>query len=72
MAGFDLKKFRNTKFEPRFEDVPVPDLKDFFGEGAEAPVWRVRELIEMAEGDKDRFKRALEERLESFERNGAG
>lgn len=44
MAGFDLKKFRNAKFEPRFEDVPVPDLKDFFGEGAEAPVWRVRGL----------------------------
>ena len=33
MAGFDLKKFRNAKFEPRFEDVPVPDLKEFFGEG---------------------------------------
>lgn len=33
--------------------------------------WRVRELIEMAEGDKDRFKRALEEKLENFERNGS-
>lgn len=28
--------------------------------------WRVRELIEAAEADKDRFKRALEERLEFF------
>lgn len=34
--------------------------------------WRVRELIDMAEGDKDRFKRALEEKLENFERNGSG
>jgi len=44
MPGFDLKKFRNAKFEARFEDVPVPDLKEFFGEGAEAPAWRVRGL----------------------------
>jgi hypothetical protein len=43
MPGFDLKKFRNAKFEPRTEDVSVPDLKDFFEEGAE-PLWRVRNL----------------------------
>ncbi|SEM79173.1 hypothetical protein SAMN04489760_14818 [Syntrophus gentianae] len=43
MAGFDLKKFRNAKFEPRYEDVSVPDLKGFFEEGIE-PLWRVRNL----------------------------
>lgn len=32
--------------------------------------WRVRELIEAAEADKDRFKRAVEERLEDFAVNG--
>jgi hypothetical protein len=40
---FDLKKFKSAKLEPRQEAVPVPDLKDFFKEGAE-PVWIVRGL----------------------------
>lgn len=31
--------------------------------------WRVRELIESAEADKDRFKRALDAKLEAFARN---
>ncbi|SEM75277.1 hypothetical protein SAMN04489760_14221 [Syntrophus gentianae] len=43
MPGFDLRKFRNAKFEPRTEDVSVPDLKGFFEEGAE-PLWKVRNL----------------------------
>jgi len=38
---FDVKKFMNTQFISREEDVPVPDLKDFFGP-EEKPVWRVR------------------------------
>lgn len=41
--SFDSKKFLKTKFVPRIEDHPVPDLRDFFPEGAES-VWRVRGL----------------------------
>lgn len=41
--SFDTKKFLKTAFEPRSEAVPVPDLKDFFKEGAD-PVWLVRGL----------------------------
>lgn len=41
--SFDTKKFIKTKFTHRTEDVPVPDLKDFFAPG-EAPVWKVRGL----------------------------
>jgi len=40
---FDKKRFMKTSFEPRIKKVPVPDLKDFFIEGAE-PVWSVRNL----------------------------
>jgi hypothetical protein len=41
--SFDSKKFLKTKFTARSETVPVPDMKDFFPEGAEA-VWKVRGL----------------------------
>lgn len=41
--GFDTKKFGKEKFTPREQDVPVPDLKDYFGDG-EPAVWRVRGL----------------------------
>ena len=40
---FDKKLFLKAKFETRTEKVPVPDLKDFFSEGAD-PVWSVRNL----------------------------
>ena len=40
---FDAKKFLKTKFTPRTEEVPVPDLQAFFPEGAKA-VWTVRGL----------------------------
>lgn len=40
---FDVKKFNKTKFVHRTEDIPVPDMKDFFPEG-ESPVWKVRGL----------------------------
>lgn len=40
---FDVKRFMSAQFVPREEDVPVPDMKDFFGED-EKPVWRVRGL----------------------------
>ncbi len=40
---FDTKSFMKAKFTPRTEDVPVPDLADFFPAGAE-PVWTVRGL----------------------------
>ncbi|MBN2397103.1 MAG: hypothetical protein JXI32_01880 [Deltaproteobacteria bacterium] len=41
--GFDVEKFQATSFVFREEAVPVPKLKDFFGEGEE-PVWKVRNL----------------------------
>jgi len=40
---FDSKKFLKTKFTPRTADVPVPEMRDFFPEGA-MPVWKVRGL----------------------------
>jgi hypothetical protein len=43
VTGFDSKKFLKTKFTPRTEEVPVPDLADFFPDGAKA-VWKVRGL----------------------------
>jgi hypothetical protein len=41
--SFDTKKFQKTKFTPRTESVPVPDLQAFFPEGEKA-VWTVRGL----------------------------
>lgn len=48
---FNTKKFLDTKFEPRTEEVKVPDLQDFF-EGD--PVWLVRGLTahELAKADE--------------------
>ena len=40
---FDAQKFLNARLYPREDAVPVPDLKDYFDEGAE-PVWTVRGL----------------------------
>jgi hypothetical protein len=40
---FDSKRFLKTKFAPRTEEVPVPDMRDFFTEGQD-PVWKVRGL----------------------------
>lgn len=41
--AFDPKKFLKEKFVSRTEAVPVPDLREYFGEGEE-PVWIVRGL----------------------------
>lgn len=41
--AFNKKKFMRSEHEPRTEPVPVPDLKEFFEEGAQA-VWIVRNL----------------------------
>lgn len=41
--AFDAKKFLRTKWSPRIESVPVPDLQAFFPDGEEA-AWRVRGL----------------------------
>ena len=38
----DTAKFLKQKFTARTEDVPVPELADFFGE--EKPVWTIRGL----------------------------
>ncbi|MDF1577674.1 MAG: hypothetical protein P1P81_04420 [Desulfobulbales bacterium] len=43
---FDRKKFEQARFEPRTEEVPVPDLAGFFSGLAkkEVPGWKVRGL----------------------------
>lgn len=41
--AFDTKRFLKTTFEPRSEAISVPDLRDFFKEGAD-PAWVVRGL----------------------------
>lgn len=41
--SFDMKKFMKTEFRDRTEDVPVPDLKEWFPEDAEAVI-KVRGL----------------------------
>jgi len=41
--GFDVEKFQGASFTFREESIPVPELKDFFGEG-EDPAWKVRNL----------------------------
>ena len=40
---FDVKRFMSARFVPREEDVPVPDMREYFGED-EKPVWRVKGL----------------------------
>lgn len=66
---FDTKKFMTTHFLPREEDVPVPDMKDFFEEGKE-PVWRVRGLtgqeLGVANETVERNRRPLAEVLEKM------
>ncbi|CAO1663536.1 Phage XkdN-like tail assembly chaperone protein, TAC [Halomonas sp. NYA30] len=43
---FDANKFASASFKRREEDVPVPDLRDWFKgtKENETPVWRVRGL----------------------------
>lgn len=41
--NFDAKAFNKAEFEDRTADVPVPELADFFAEGAD-PIFRVRAL----------------------------
>jgi hypothetical protein len=41
--GFDVEQFQTASFSFREESIPVPELKDFFGEGEEA-VWKIRNL----------------------------
>lgn len=40
---FDVKRFMSAQFLPREEDVPVPDMREWFEKG-DKPVWRVRGL----------------------------
>jgi len=42
--GLDKKRFMNARFEPRTAEVPVPALKEYFGEDEENPSWTVRGL----------------------------
>jgi len=64
--AFDLKAFEKTKFDQRTADVPVPELKEFFGPD-DKPVWTVRNLtaaeiakVEMSAANIDRMKAILE------------
>ena len=64
--GFDLKAFDKAKFEPRTAEVPVPELKEFFG-ADEPAVWVVRNLTgpemakcELADKAADRLKAVIE------------
>jgi hypothetical protein len=41
--GFDAKRFQKARFTARIEDVPVPDMKDWFGPDDPA-MWKVRGL----------------------------
>lgn len=63
---FDIDKFQSANFKFREEEIPVPELKDFFGED-EKPVWRIRNLTGMeifvineAERRNDRKNEAIE------------
>lgn len=49
---FNQKAFLKTKWQPRIEDVPVPDLQAFFLEG-EAAAWKVRGLTGQELGRAD-------------------
>lgn len=40
---FDIKKFEEARFEDRIEEVPVPELAEFFGDSKKI-VWIVRQL----------------------------
>ena len=40
--AFNTEKFMGTKFVPRNDEIPVPDLADFFDDAE--PVWKVRGL----------------------------
>lgn len=53
--GFDTNHFLATQFVPREEDVPVPDLIDFFDN--KKPVWRVRGLNGFELGKVEEIKR---------------
>ena len=46
--GFDANKFESTQFKQRTTIIPVPEMKQFFGE--DEPLWEVRCLsaIELA------------------------
>lgn len=53
--AFESSRFLATQFIPREDDVPVPDLKEFFG--GEDPVWRVRGLTGFELGKVEEVKR---------------
>jgi len=50
---FNSKGFLQTQFIPREENVPVPDMKEFFPEGGET-IWKVRGLtgVELARANE--------------------
>ena len=58
--GFNIQKFQGTNYKDRIVEVPVEDLKAFFGE-KDAPTWKVRGLT----GEELAFARDAEERARS-------
>ena len=42
--SFDVKKYKKTKFEHQFVDVPLPPVFSEFFDKDEKPVWKVRGL----------------------------
>lgn len=70
---FDASKFASAAFKRREEDVPVPDLRDWFKgiKEGDTPVWRVRGLTGAELGAvneaqaKNRNKNAIVDALSS-------
>jgi hypothetical protein len=58
--GFDVQKFQGASFKDRTAEVPVEDLKGFFGDKDKA-IWTVRGLT----GEELAFARDAEERARS-------
>lgn len=67
--SFDFGKYKAQDWQPRTEEVPVPELKEFFGED-ENPVWVVRNLtsfeMEKARENVRRNGKALSDLLSAF------
>lgn len=75
--GFDLKAFEKVEFTARVEEIKVPELAVFFGDG-EPAVWKVRNLTapelakaEMSAKTEERLKKVLEGMLSTSAKDQA-
>jgi hypothetical protein len=68
--SFDAKRFKNAKFSPRTEEVPAPELADFFADPA-AAVFTIRGLSGVESGrcneaaERNRNRAAIAEGIAS-------